>query len=172
IVREVAGENISERVTFYNQSYLNTYHSFMKIFQDQYPLMGNAPVMAAKIVWDWTIYWAITALLFFHDNKRFDPAWAATVQDELRQFDQLNRDMQFFFQQLRYKKMDLGTQCYFDFFSFSFLEVLYFGLEAKWDGEGLRRQLKDNLALLTSLVTSCKTKGTLPNRDGAFVFTA
>lgn len=170
ILREIAGEDIRERVTYYNQCYLNTYRSFMQIFQNQYPLMGNPPVMAAKIVWDWAIYWAFTALLFFHSNKRFDPAWANTAQTELKQFDFLNSDMQTFFQQFRYKQMDAGATQYFDMFSFPFLEELYYGLEAKWDDASLQQQVKSNLALLTSLATTCKTKGTMPTREGVLAF--
>ncbi|MBV7340032.1 hypothetical protein KFU94_69865 [Chloroflexi bacterium TSY] len=153
ILRELAGEEIQTRLTFYNQSYLSTYRSFMSIFQGQYPLMGNPQVMAAKIVWDWAFYWGITALLFFHNNKRFDLAWSVTIRDELKQFDILNADMQAFFQQSRYNKTDPGSNNYIDMFSFSFLEDLYYGLEAKWDDDALKRQIRDNLALLTSLAT-------------------
>ena len=170
ILRELADADVQSRIAFYNQVYLKTFRSFMTIFQGQYPLMGNPQVMAAKIVWDWALYWALAALLFFHDNRRFDPVWSATVGDELRQFDLLNSDMQAFFQQLRFNRTGSGSTQYHDVFSFAFLEDLHYGLEAHWDDESLKRQLKENLALMNSIAAGCKAHGTMPNRAGEFAF--
>ncbi|MBV7331272.1 tryptophan 7-halogenase [Chloroflexi bacterium TSY] len=114
ILRELAGEEIQTRLEYYNQSYLDTYRSFMPIFQGQYPLMGNAQVMTTKIVWDWACYWGITALLFFHENKLFDPTWAVSMQDELKRFNVLSATMQAFFQQSRDNKTDPDFNKYLD----------------------------------------------------------
>ena len=65
IRRERAGEDVSARVEQHNTMYLRLYDAFLRVYEGQYPIMGNAQVMTAKVAWDNACYWAITALLFF-----------------------------------------------------------------------------------------------------------
>ena len=43
---------------------------WLRVYEDQYALMGNARVMLAKAVWDTAAYWAVPGLLYFHDIIR------------------------------------------------------------------------------------------------------
>ena len=101
IIRDLAGEPIRERVEHYNQSYLNLFKLFLAIYEGQYALMGNAQVMSAKIVWDFAIYWAVTALLFFHNNKLFDWKWISSVNDEFLRFNRALATGHLHFEQLK-----------------------------------------------------------------------
>ena len=60
IRRERAGEDVSARVEQYNTTYLRLYDAFLRLYEGQYPIMGNAQVMTAKVAWDNACYWAIT----------------------------------------------------------------------------------------------------------------
>ncbi|GAB3432922.1 lycopene cyclase family protein [Flindersiella endophytica] len=70
IERDLAGEDIREKVVAHNQVYLIFSEIWLVAYNEQYRLMGNAQVMVAKVIWDTIIYWAVPGLLFFHDKLR------------------------------------------------------------------------------------------------------
>ena len=72
IVRDARGEDIAARAESFNTTYLRLFDAFIRLYDGQYPIMGNAQVMTAKVAWDNACYWAITALLFF--QRRLPPA--------------------------------------------------------------------------------------------------
>ena len=53
------------RAEAFNTTHLRLFDAFLRLYEGQYPIMGNAQVMTAKVAWDNACYWAITALLFF-----------------------------------------------------------------------------------------------------------
>ena len=63
IVRDARGEDIAARAEAFNTTYLRLFDAFIRLYDGQYPIMGNAQVMTAKVAWDNACYWAITALL-------------------------------------------------------------------------------------------------------------
>lgn len=138
----------------------------------QYAIMGNAQVMTAKVVWDWACYWGVTALLFFHNNKLFDMAWATSVRETLKRFNLLYSDMQQFFQQSTNLTPEPQMDRFINILSFSFLEELYYGLTADFDDDALRRQLIKNVALLEAVAAECKESQTMSNIHGTFHFGA
>jgi flavin-dependent dehydrogenase len=95
IERERAGEDVERRVEQYNATYLRLYEAFLRLYEGQYPIMGNAQVMTAKVAWDNACYWAITALLFFQRRYR-RPEFIASLEDLMRRFFVLHARMQQF----------------------------------------------------------------------------
>lgn len=96
ILKERRGESIAQDVELYNRFYLDTFHSYIGTYENQYPLMGNAQVMTCKVVWDFSIYWGVNALIFFH-NKSQDLAFWTALRHHLTRYDKLNVRMQQFF---------------------------------------------------------------------------
>ena len=96
IVRDAAGEAIAERTESFNVTYLRLFDAFIRLYDGQYPIMGNAQVMTAKISWDNATYWAITALLFFQQRYR-RPEFIASIDTLMRRFFVLHARMQSFF---------------------------------------------------------------------------
>jgi len=96
IVRDAAGEAIGERAESFNVTYLRLFDAFIRLYDGQYPVMGNAQVMTAKISWDNATYWAITALLFFQQRYR-RPEFIASIDTLMRRFFVLHARMQAFF---------------------------------------------------------------------------
>ncbi|MEZ4737291.1 MAG: FAD-dependent monooxygenase [Caldilineaceae bacterium] len=170
IGRDVRGESITTHAELYNHSYLNTFKSFLVTYQGQYPLMGNPRVMIAKVVWDWACYWGISALLFFHGNKLFDLAWASAMRNQLQRFNALYVAMQTFFRQWAAQPAEPQRDQFINILDFPYLEELYFGLNAQFDDEGLKRQVTKNLTLLESLATACKQSGTISYKEGVYQF--
>jgi flavin-dependent dehydrogenase len=107
IERERAGEDITSRVEQYNATYLRLYEAFLRLYEGQYPIMGNAQVMTAKVAWDNACYWAITALLFFQRRYR-QPEFIASLEDLMRRFFVLHARMQQFLKAWS----DIDRRCY------------------------------------------------------------
>ncbi len=90
------GEDIAERAEAFNTTYLRLFDAFIRLYDGQYPLMGNAQVMTAKVAWDNACYWAITALLFFQ-RRLTEPEFIASIDPLMRRFFVLHARMQAFF---------------------------------------------------------------------------
>jgi flavin-dependent dehydrogenase len=96
IHRDLVGGDIGEQADFYNWLYLDfLYDTGIRIFQDQYPIMGNAQVMSAKIAWDLAWYWGTIGLIFFHD-KIADFEFMQSIIRELKQIQIMQRKTQDF----------------------------------------------------------------------------
>jgi flavin-dependent dehydrogenase len=95
IRRERSGEDVSARVEQYNTTYLRLYDAFLRLYEGQYPIMGNAQVMTAKVAWDNACYWGVTALLYFQ-RKYQQPEFIASIEDLMRRFFVLHARMQQF----------------------------------------------------------------------------
>jgi flavin-dependent dehydrogenase len=63
-----AGMDVSRHAELYQQLYFSFYENTLTLYQDQYPLFGDAQVMPLKVIWDYTYYWAVLAPLFFADR--------------------------------------------------------------------------------------------------------
>jgi hypothetical protein len=107
IERERAGEDVGRRVEEYNATYLRLYEAFLRLYEGQYSIMGNAQVMTAKVAWDNACYWAITALLFFQRRYR-RPEFIASLEDLMRRFFVLHARMQQFLNAWS----DIDGRCY------------------------------------------------------------
>jgi hypothetical protein len=95
ILRDLRGEKLLRRIELYNRQFLSTYESFLSIFEKRYPIMGNAQVMIAKVVWDYTAYWSNIALLFFR-RKLCDYEFMTSNLPLWQPMLTLNREMQQF----------------------------------------------------------------------------
>ncbi|MGH3613342.1 MAG: NAD(P)/FAD-dependent oxidoreductase [Pseudonocardia sp.] len=84
VYRDRAGEDVAQAAVVHNQVYLVLSEIWLVAYQNQYPVMGNARVMVAKVIWDTAIYWAVPGLLAFHDTYRTigeRPAVFAALQE-------------------------------------------------------------------------------------------
>jgi hypothetical protein len=152
IVRESRGEDIRARADTYNTTYLRLFEAFIRLYDGQYPIMGSAQVMTAKVSWDNACYWAVTALLFFKRRLR-EPEFMASIDPLMRRFFVLHARMQQFF--TAWYRADAGT--YYaptspNVVDVEFLRRWQAGLtDEPIDDDHLRRRLADNFATLEAL---------------------
>ena len=105
VARDRAGQPLAAHAEIYQQLYASFYDNMLSLYQDQYPLFGDAQVMPVKVIWDYTFYWALLAPLFFAGRltdlpmlgrlrPRFDDARALNLamQPLLREWGRRNRD--------------------------------------------------------------------------------
>jgi flavin-dependent dehydrogenase len=93
IIRERGGEDIADRLERHNTLYLQLFEAFLRVYTNQYPIMGNAQVMTLKAAWDNGSYWAIPALLFFQ-KRLIDPAFMASIETLMKRYFVLHARMQ------------------------------------------------------------------------------
>jgi flavin-dependent dehydrogenase len=93
ITRERRGEDISDRLERHNTLYLQLFEAFLRVYTNQYPIMGNAQVMTMKAAWDNGSYWAIPALLFFQ-RRLTDPAFMASIETLMKRYFVLHARVQ------------------------------------------------------------------------------
>jgi hypothetical protein len=65
IEKDRAGEPTAPYAHSYDRLYRSFYENTLTLYQDQYPLFGDAQVMPLKVIWDYTYYWALLAPVFF-----------------------------------------------------------------------------------------------------------
>ena len=179
IKHDIAGDDITTRSMIYNQFYLSLFHSFALIYQDQYPLMGNATLMSIKIVWDFLVYWGGICPIFFN-NKMGDLEVIEKSKDIFYSLNQINSTMQTMLNkldELTPAKQKAGN---FDFVDYAKYDVVFdFNkhMSDPLDTEALIKRLADNTntlrnvstTILTQLATIIPEATSLPGfpKDGA-----
>jgi len=93
IARDRAGESLSPHAAIYQQLYRSFYENTLTLYQDQYPLFGDAQVMPVKVIWDYTFYWALLAPLYFA-GKLTDIGLLARLRTQFADAAALNLAMQ------------------------------------------------------------------------------
>jgi flavin-dependent dehydrogenase len=93
INQDLGGGPIGELVPAYNGLYFALFASNLTLFENQYPIYGNALVMSLKIVWDWSYYWSVSASLFCH-GRLCDLAGLLRIRRSLKRAIRLNGDVQ------------------------------------------------------------------------------
>lgn len=154
IVRTARGEDVTERAERYNTTYLRLFDAFLRLYEGQYRLMGNAQVMTAKAAWDNACYWAITGLLYFQRRYR-EPDFIASIETLMRRFFVLHARLQQLF-----RAWDLADTRDYEaaFTNVTFVDSLFELQEAlggaRLDDEALRARLEENFAYLERLARS------------------
>jgi hypothetical protein len=149
IVRDMRGEDVSARAEAFNTTYLRLFDAFIRLYDGQYPIMGNAQVMTAKVAWDNACYWGITALLFFQRRLR-QPEFITSIDVLMRRFFVLHARMQQFLK--AWYTADAATVYEIsapNVVDVDFLRRLQAGLGDRIvDDEALRHRLEDNYVRL------------------------
>ncbi len=66
ICRDLDGEDIEERLDFFNFFFFQLFDPTVTVYQDHYQLLGNPQVMMAKLLYDNLAYFATLAFLYLH----------------------------------------------------------------------------------------------------------
>ena len=93
IEKDRAGKPFAPYASIYQQLYQSFYENTLTLYQDQYPLFGDAQVMPVKVIWDYTFYWALLAPLYFA-GRLTDVAMLGRLRPQLTQAAALNLALQ------------------------------------------------------------------------------
>src|SRR5258706_16023526 len=90
------GEDVGERLELFNSQFLQLFEAYLGLYTNQYPAFGNQGVMAFKLLWDFSIYWSITAPRFIN-GKLTDLRFTQAALPHLITVTQLHARMQALF---------------------------------------------------------------------------
>jgi flavin-dependent dehydrogenase len=150
ISSELAGEEIEDRAASHNQLYLLLYHSWLGTYEGQYPIMGNAQVMTAKIIWDTTAYWAAPALLYYHDKFRSFTDSPGIAMHLLR-FSLLSDHVQAFFREWHAIDQPAAADAFISYYDYDFMAQLHAAITAGLPDDELEAQFATNIRFLERL---------------------
>jgi len=157
IERERAGEPIAQRADIYQQLYFSFYRSTLTLYQDQYPLFGDAQVMPLKVIWDYTYYWGMLAPLYISGRAAHLPV-LGRLREVFSQANGLNVSMQAMLREWgqRNRELDDGVAGPLDGrdldqFKLEWFRAINRSITAQLDDDAFVAQLKGNLALMARL---------------------
>ncbi|MCH2187777.1 hypothetical protein MK280_18130, partial [Myxococcota bacterium] len=152
ISRDLRHEDIENRIDRYDRAYRLLGRTYLVNYQRQYPIMGNARVMSAKIVWDFTMYWGSVALLYF-GNRLCDSAFMERAQATMQHFNALNYRTQSLLRRWADAESEAppAPSAFFDYTSLEFLQTLNADLLKSHDADQLMERLIKNLRLAQGL---------------------
>ncbi len=153
ITRSLKGEEIEQRAKTFNTFYLAVFTSFLTIYENQYPMMGNALLMTLKINWDYIVYWASMGLVFFNE-KLADPEVLTLLQPVLYKINQLNVTMHTFFTEthkLTPESLKLGAFDHLDYAKLDSVRIYNKGLQEKFEIPALIAKIEENYADLKQI---------------------
>lgn len=150
VLREHQGECIAERTDVYNHLIMKVFDSFLDLFRKQYHIMGHAQVMIAKIVWDFSVYWAFTCPLFFQ-GKMLDVEFLRRLGDLFERMTYLNKTVQRLFH--RWSKLDDAewSQQRVDYGKIQFMQGLLYNLTISLEDDACLQALEDNFRVLQTV---------------------
>ena len=151
ISRDIAGEHIAARANVYEQLYMSFYRSTLALYEGQYPLFGNLPVMSVKIIWDYAYYWGVLAPLFI-SGKLTELNFMARLRSGLQGAQQLNIRMQQFFRDWHAACPTSAAASHVDQAKIDWLAQLNRELVCGEEDERLRTRIERNLHMLDELV--------------------
>lgn len=144
------GEDVEERAAIHNHIFLLLFDGWLKIYDQQYGIMGSARIMLTKVVWDTAAYWAIPGLLFFHD-KFSELADLQPIVFALARFNDVSARVQRFFREWHAVDHSEESTAFISFYDFDFMAKLHIGMAAKLSDTDLLAQVADNLRLIEQI---------------------
>ncbi len=98
ITRDLDGEDVAERLEYYNDFYLRTFDFVLSKYEDQYPVFGNPWVAEPKNAWD-RFYDHAGVVLLMVKGKFGDYEFMKSVDEDVDRLYRLSMNMQKLFRE-------------------------------------------------------------------------
>jgi len=170
VTRDLAGEDITRLAAIHNRTYLAFGEGWFKIYTHQYPLMGNARVMQCKVIVDTAVYWAVWALLYFHDKIGRLVENPSLLQN-LGRFQSATGPIQRFFREWDAVDSSRLTDSFAGLYDADFMKRLHLGLVAQLTDAEFDATFAENVRLVERiygrLIKTVLDEGALPDATEA-----
>lgn len=93
VTRDLNGEEIADRVEYFNDFHLRTFKFVLSKVEDHYPAFGNPAVIVPKLIWDAMLN-HVGVVLLFVKNKFTDYEFLKRVHDDIERLYALNDRVQ------------------------------------------------------------------------------
>ncbi|MFB6720825.1 NAD(P)/FAD-dependent oxidoreductase [Kribbella sp. NPDC056345] len=149
--RALDGEDVEETAAIHNTVFFLLTDGWLTIYENQYPLMGNARVMTCKVVWDTAVYWAVPGLLYFQDKWRVLADHPGLLEG-LARFGTNSKEVQRFFREWGAVDKESPDQAAFTrFYDFDFMPRLHIGMTADLGEVDLQERFEANVRFIDQL---------------------
>jgi flavin-dependent dehydrogenase len=92
VVRDLDGEDIAERLDYYNDLYQRAFEHVVSRYRDSYPIFGNSWVSCGLLTWDFYSN-HVGIVLLFVKNKLTDLEFMRSVDSDMERLFRLNINM-------------------------------------------------------------------------------
>jgi flavin-dependent dehydrogenase len=150
IIHALDGEDCEERAAIHNRLFDLLTTSWLGIYERQYPLMGNAQIMVAKIIWDTALYWAVPGLLYFHNLYRCIVERPALIFG-LAHLSALSEHIQAFFRDWLALSTPEDADAFIGYYDVDFMLRLHLGMATSLADAALEQQYQRNIRFLEQL---------------------
>lgn len=103
------GQDIGLKTAVFERLFRSIYDNTLSLYTDQYGGFGDRRMMGLKLLWDYTYYWGVLALLYFR-NVLTDLAVLRRMAPLLAQAQDLNQQVQSRFRQRAAQRLVLPPQ--------------------------------------------------------------
>ena len=150
IERDMKGDDIRLDSALFHKFYNSFFENTLSLYKGQYGGFGDRKMMSIKLVWDYTYYWGVFALLFFTDTIA-DTKQMRDITPNLLKSQKLNKKMQMLLSQRAEKRMVLPAKGVFmDQFLVPCLSQLNDVLKDK--NVNVEQALESNIAVMEKVV--------------------
>lgn len=150
IARDFAGASIVQSVRHSQQLFFSFYRNMLNLYRGQYALFGDARVMTAKVLWDYTYYWGVLCPLAI-GGRLTDYALFAELAPELATAEALNTRMQAFFRAWHGHGGAGTAPAWMDQQELDWFGRLNARLHERLDDAQIRARLREHIELLHAL---------------------
>lgn len=157
VAREREGAAIAPYARIYEQMFFSFYRNTLTLYQDQYPLFGNAEVLPIKVLWDYAYYWGVLCQLVFQ-QRLADLRLMGEMRPELERAEALNLHVQGVLRAWHERGGDANPAVMLDQGGLDWFHELNRGLHDELDDAGVRARLRENLALLERLAARIEAR--------------
>ncbi|WP_327699123.1 NAD(P)/FAD-dependent oxidoreductase [Streptomyces sp. NBC_00459] len=165
VTRALDGEDVEERAAIHNRTYLAVFQDWLRIFEGQYPLMGNARIMMSKIIWDTTRYWAGPGWLYFHDVFRRLAEFPRMAAD-LARYHEVTKQAQDFLREWHGIDQASETDPFVRYYDLDFMRQLHVGMTDSLSDQEMEGRFAANVRfmermtghLVSTVVAECKAR--------------
>lgn len=167
IRRDLTGKPFRARAFTYDRIYKRFYYGTLTAYHDQYQLFGNPTVMPVKILWDYLIYWSITAFIFMHGRSCRQSLYLRNLR-ALTRLRKLNHFMQDFFRQWHRETEGRPARGTIDISQIPLIRETNTRLQQPLSDQDFVRQFAQNVVQLETLAREIVEHAGMPHSlDGA-----
>ncbi|HET7930048.1 MAG TPA: tryptophan 7-halogenase [Rhodanobacteraceae bacterium] len=150
IAHDIAGGSLKQIARQYQQLFFSFYRNMLALYRGQYGLFGDARVMTAKVLWDYTYYWGILAPLMI-GGWQTDIALFAALEADLIVVEALNVEMQALFRDWHAQGHAAAMPRWLDQRDLDWFVQLNSTLHDVLDRAGIRARMREHIELLHGL---------------------
>ncbi|QSX79304.1 NAD(P)/FAD-dependent oxidoreductase [Agrilutibacter solisilvae] len=152
VERDMRGQSFAPYAEIYQKLYMSFYENTLSLYQDQYPIFGDAQVMPLKVIWDYTFYWALLAPVFFA-GRQTDIAMLGRLRPQFMLGSELNLAMQALLRDWQRANAAslVADGRFLDQHEIGWFHEMNRALNDTLDDEAFARRITDNVARMRTL---------------------